>query len=881
MHCFLLGIFFPSLAANLPDGFAEINIATGLNPTAMTVAPDGRLFLAQKDGRILIVRDDSLLQDPFYQLVVDQTNERGLGGIALHPDFENNPYVYVYYTVASQGNNRISRLTANGDFAVLGSEEILLDLSPLQGSIHNGGAMGFGADGKLYVCSGDGNSSSQSQSMSSLLGKVLRLNPDGSIPDDNPYYQSLTGPYRAIYASGLRNPFSMSIQTGTGRIFVNDVGNGSYEEINEIFAGQNYGWDILEGPRDNEVLPPNYQDPLRAIRHTISCSIIGSAFYNPSDPIFPDRFHGKYFFGDYCKGYIKTLDPTTGQIEESFAEGIDRLVSILVSPQGDMYYLERSGIGDGSLADNTSTATGKLWKIFYTGDGAPFISLAPKDRLVSVGEGGQFSVRAFGKAPLQYQWLVDGVPRSGENSDTLLLTAITLDQNGQQIQCQVSNDEGQAISEAATLSVTQNQRPIPQIALPTAQTTYKAGDILQFSGSAQDQEEGNLAAQNLKWWINFHHDAHFHPAMIPLEGAGGTYEIPRIGEIDDNVWYRLYLQATDSGGLSQLTYRDIYPEKVKITVLSEPSGLWVNHDGKQKQTPFSFESVQGIWRTIQAPVVQELAGRYLIFDHWESEAENLRGFYAPSENDTLIVSYEDPGLTLGAGLLGLYYTEEAFALSEAPAVVRVDSTLDFVWGESSPDNNVLPADGFVVRWTGGLLPIVSDDYTFYLRSDDGARLWLDGINLIDEWKNHAPLEYRVTVPLEAGILYPIRVEYFEAAQHAELSLSWSSSSLPKAIIPARQLFPDPYFALEEAPFEMIISPNPVTDALQFRVYTEQVLWLEARILDSQGRELLKDNFGAAPYQTARTYDLSTLPSGVYMLVLRTGHLQKALRFVKL
>ncbi|MEL6806040.1 MAG: PQQ-dependent sugar dehydrogenase, partial [Bacteroidota bacterium] len=236
----LCGTYFLALPATLPPGFAEMQIADSLNPTAMTIAPDGRLFLAQKDGRILIVRNDSLLPDPFFDLVVDETNERGLGSIALHPDFDQNPYVYIYYTVPGQNRNRISRLTANGDFAIPGSEEILLELSTMLGSIHNGGGMAFGKDGKLYVCTGDGNGGAASQSLSSFLGKVIRLNPDGSIPTDNPFYNDLDGDFRAIYATGLRNPFTMSIDPISGRIFVNDVGNGSFEEINEILPGKDY-----------------------------------------------------------------------------------------------------------------------------------------------------------------------------------------------------------------------------------------------------------------------------------------------------------------------------------------------------------------------------------------------------------------------------------------------------------------------------------------------------------------------------------------------------------------------------------------------------------------------------------------------------------------
>ena len=132
--------------------------------------------------------------------------------------------MYLYYTVPLAGHNRLSRVQALGNFALPGSEEVLLELDPMAGTIHNAGAMAFGADGKLYLAVGEGADGAKAPKLTSLLGKILRLNPDGTVPADNPFYDQTTGIYRAIYATGLRNPFSMAIQPGTDRIFVCDVG---------------------------------------------------------------------------------------------------------------------------------------------------------------------------------------------------------------------------------------------------------------------------------------------------------------------------------------------------------------------------------------------------------------------------------------------------------------------------------------------------------------------------------------------------------------------------------------------------------------------------------------------------------------------------------
>jgi glucose/arabinose dehydrogenase len=124
----------------------------------------------------------------------------------------------------------------------------MLDLSPLSGTIHNAGAMAFGPDSTLYISVGDGSSAASAQSTTSLLGKILRINDDGTIPKDNPFYSTFTDEHRAVYALGVRNSFSMAIQPGSGRIFATEVGASGWEEINEITAGMNYGWSIIEGP---------------------------------------------------------------------------------------------------------------------------------------------------------------------------------------------------------------------------------------------------------------------------------------------------------------------------------------------------------------------------------------------------------------------------------------------------------------------------------------------------------------------------------------------------------------------------------------------------------------------------------------------------------
>src|SRR5437764_1117322 len=137
---------------------------------------------------------------------------------------------------------------------------------------------------------------------------MLRINRDGSIPPDNPFYNTATGSNRAIWALGLRNPFTFAFQPGTGRMFINDVGESTYEEINDGIAGSNYGWPITEGPTSN----PAFRGPIYFYGHGAGCAIVGATFYNPPVPQFPSSYTGKYFFADLCSGWIRVFDPTAG-----------------------------------------------------------------------------------------------------------------------------------------------------------------------------------------------------------------------------------------------------------------------------------------------------------------------------------------------------------------------------------------------------------------------------------------------------------------------------------------------------------------------------------------------------------------------------------------
>lgn len=358
----------PAAGPKLPAGFIRTGVAERLTgATALAIARDGRVFVCEQTGTLCLVKADRLVDQPVLVVDVDSSWERGLIGVCLDPDFPATPHLYVNYVAARPyPHHRISRFTLGGDRADPASERVLFegdDQSKMPGKVkngHQGGAIHFGPrDGKLYIALGEQTAEKPAQAMDSFLGKILRLNPDGSIPTDNPFYATATGKYRAIWALGCRNPFCFAFQPETGRMFINDVG-GAKEEINEGRAGANYGWPVVEHGQPN----PSDDSPFTAAIHSYPvASITGGAFCPRDDTAFPARYRGLYFFADYMRGFIQTLDPEhpeRGAAE--FATGQGKITDIAFAPDGSLYVLDRNAW----VIDKAWKAhTGTLYKIRY------------------------------------------------------------------------------------------------------------------------------------------------------------------------------------------------------------------------------------------------------------------------------------------------------------------------------------------------------------------------------------------------------------------------------------------------------------------------------------------------------------------------------------
>ncbi len=623
------------LLAVVPEGFTSTQVAAQLSsPTALDVAPDGRVFVAQQNGVIRIIENDVLLPTPFATLAADGSGERGLEGITLDPDFATNHYVYVYYTATSpQSHNRVSRLMAMGNEVMPLSETVLFELpnlSTVGNPIwHMGGSIQFGPDGKLYVAVGEHQQPSLSQSLNSPFGKILRINADGSIPTDNPFYNSTTGNNRAIWALGLRNPYTTAFQPGTGRFYINDVGGGAWEEINEGEAGANYGWPTTEG-YFNEAQYPQFTQPTHAYSHSEGCAITGGAFYNPGVEQFPESYEGKYFFAEFCSGDILLLDPDDPAESQPFLSDADFPTGIEIGPDGTLWYLSR-GIGAGG-ADGTNR--GGVHKVEYVANVPPGVVLPPQDLLVSVGQAAAFSVSASGTQPLEYQWqrqdagAAEFTSIPGATSSEYVLPAVVIGDHGAKFRVVVSNAFGSVDSAAATLSVTTSHPPVATILLPADGTHYNAGDTIEFSGQGFDDEDGALTADKLTWWVEFHHDTHTHPFSPPTSGiASGSFVIPTTGETAPDVYYRIHLRVQDSLGLKHEVYRDVLPNLAQLRLTSNVPGAEIALDGQPKATPFETAGVVNLQREVAAAQFARVGGQDYQFVRWESgQTERTQAF---------------------------------------------------------------------------------------------------------------------------------------------------------------------------------------------------------------------------------------------------------------
>ncbi len=312
-------------------------------PWALAFAPDGRLFFTERPGRLRVMVEGQLQPDPVatFPVVARAGDESGLMGLAIDPDFPNNGFIYVMYSYRnSQGQirNRISRLVVEGNQA--SGETILVDGIP-GASIHDGGRLRFGPAAKLFATTGDAAVPASAQNLGSLSGKILRLNSDGTVPDDNPF------PGLLAYTRGHRNPEGLAFQLGSGQLFSTEHGPVGNDEFNIIDAGQNYGWPIVQGTSGD----PDFVEPTLVFNPSVAPA--GATFYD-GDRL--SDWTGNLFFGTLRGQHIHRvvlggLDSRQVVAQERLFEGeFGRIRDVIQGPDGFIYFSTSNRDGRGNPA---------------------------------------------------------------------------------------------------------------------------------------------------------------------------------------------------------------------------------------------------------------------------------------------------------------------------------------------------------------------------------------------------------------------------------------------------------------------------------------------------------------------------------------------------
>jgi glucose/arabinose dehydrogenase len=344
-----------------PAAYTWNLVADGFErPLLLTNAGDGsgRLFVVDQNGQIWVIENGDTLAAPFLDIsgeVGSQGNEQGLLGLAFDPDYENNGNFYVNYTDLN-GDTVIARFRVSNDVnrADAGSEEVLLQVDQPY-SNHNGGNLAFGPDGYLYAGLGDGGDQGDphgnGQSLDTLLGKLLRIDVHSgspyAIPADNPYANG--GGLPEIWAYGLRNPWRFGFDSATGDLYIADVGQDAWEEVDFLPAGtaggSNFGWNLFEGNHPYQGTPPDgttFITPVAEYQHGGRCSITGGYVYRG---VALSAWQGVYFYGDYCSGEILgLLQHSDGTWESQLLYALDmNITSFGLDENGELYVVDRNG----------------------------------------------------------------------------------------------------------------------------------------------------------------------------------------------------------------------------------------------------------------------------------------------------------------------------------------------------------------------------------------------------------------------------------------------------------------------------------------------------------------------------------------------------------
>lgn len=658
----LLGWSLAKPQAALPANFTDSLVTNVGSPTALAFTPDGRMLVTTQGGSLNIYQGSALLGTALnLSSVLCSGFERGLLGVAVDPNFATNQYIYLYYTfkkfgscpanTASSPVNRVSRFTLPANNVISSTTEVVLvDNMPSPNGNHNAGDLHFGADGYLYISVGDGgcdynpaesgecggnNDAARDQHV--LIGKILRITPAGDIPATNPFQGSdsarcnVTGrtdpgkKCQETFAWGLRNPFRFAFKPGTNLFYINDVGQGAWEEIDQGVSGADYGWNVREGhcvngSTSNCGSPPvGMTNPIYDYGRGAGCNSITGAAFVPIG-IWPAPYDGAYLFADYGCGKIFRLvpnGPTFTAVDFATGLGNSSAVAMTFGPHNNtqaLYYTTYAG-------------GGQIRRIAYT----PANSLPTAVASASPVSGPlplNVTLNATGSSdpdndPLSFDWdFGDGLT----TTVTSLTTTHTYNSAGIFTATLVVRDNRGGVSAPATVRLFPgNAPPTPAISSPTVSAQFAVGQNVILQGQASDVEDGSLPDAALTWRVILHHvditspgTTHTHPYFGPTIGNNLSFTAPAPEDLNaaELSYLEVQLTAVDSWGLTQTITQSLQPRRVNVTFNTIPASLKLLVNGTTFDTPKTIVSWDSYALIVSAPTQLDSVGDGWVFSSW-------------------------------------------------------------------------------------------------------------------------------------------------------------------------------------------------------------------------------------------------------------------------
>jgi glucose/arabinose dehydrogenase len=682
----------PAGAATYPSDFEERPIVGGLNqPVGMAWAPDGRLFIIEKPGRLKVLTPGATQATTILDISsrVNDHHDRGLLGLALDSDFASNGFLYLAYTYDVQplvGDSdapmvsRVGRYRIGADNSVSGEQVVLgsyvsgpcpaasntLDCLPADGDSHSIGTVISAPDGTLWIGNGDAADYNvvdplafRAYDEQSMAGKIFHVDRDGRGLPGHPFCPAdndLTHVCTKVHSKGFRNPFRFKLRPG-GSLAVGDVGWGTREEVDLIAAGgKSYGWPCYEGTvrtpgyKDRSEcgpeyakegtpdahVPPQYDYPHAAGGN----AVMAGPEYTGTE--YPAGYRGDVFFGDYSEGFIKRLElDASGQVESvtSFASGWFG-VDLQSTPTGDLAYPDFEGT---------------IKRIVYTpGNASPsaVLGATPTSGLTPL----RVQFQASGSTDpdgdaLSYEWdFGDGTHSTARDPEHTYTERGTYT-----ARLTVSDGRGLSDTETVTIAVSSHP-PTASIVAPADESLYRGGQTIQLHGEATDPEDGELPPSAYQWTVRLHHGNHVHPAGSFTGVVSPSFTA--LTNHDADSYYEVRLTVTDSDGLTATSTIELRPETVDLTLDSEPRGAPISYSGLAATAPMSRLAAVGYRTTISAADRFVAGGSEWVFDRWSDGGERAHDITVPASATTFIAYYRlaspptDSGSSSGGGPAG-------------------------------------------------------------------------------------------------------------------------------------------------------------------------------------------------------------------------------------